>query len=124
MSRDRTDLERMLGITVDPSYPVRVHEYRAEGDADYEVVYAAIEIGQNDATELQRAAGLLAPDEDSYAAVILPSGWNVEPGDPPQWWPNDPTTLAHQAARQLDGGWVVSGYAEGTLLLLATPAGS
>lgn len=124
MNRDRTDLERMLGIAIDTSYPVLVHVYRAEGDADYEVVYAAIEMGQNDPNELQRAAGLLAPGDDSYAAAILPSGWNVEPGDPPRWWPNDPASLARQAARQLDGGWIVAGAERETLFLLVTRTGS
>ena len=124
MSDERNPLERALGARLDPSYPVRVHTYAVPG-LDYEVLYAAVQLPPDAVQALQDAARLTSPEAQAYTRVMLPSGWRVDPGDPPEWWPTDPESLTEQAARAADpGGWLVSGHRDGTLFVLATRAGA
>ncbi|MGW0229318.1 hypothetical protein ACWDWO_13460 [Actinopolymorpha singaporensis] len=115
----------LLGTPVDRTSPVRVHTYAAPGELDYEVVYAAVDLAEADARALLEHAGLTGPEAVSFARVMLPGGWNIDPGSPPAWWP-EPTVLRDQAARSLPpNGWLLCGYQDGTLYVLATrtPAG-
>jgi len=124
MNGDREMLENWLGTALDPSYPVRVHMYEEHSDADYEVGYGAVELPSAAVAAVQEAGGLLTPDALAFADVMLPSAWSVEPGDPPDWWPTDPSTLTAQAGRPLEGGWLACGYGAGVLFVLETRAGS
>jgi len=124
VSDDHLLVERMLGTAVDPGYPVRVHTFVAPGELDYQVRYAAVDIPMDALPALLDAAGLTTAEAAAYSLVMLPSGWFTEPGDPPEWWPTDPASLADQTVRPASpSGWLVAGHQGGTLYVLATSAG-
>lgn len=118
---ERDTIEHVLGVGLDPAVAVRAQVWTPGGGLDYTVVHASVQLARDAAAELAARSGLEAPDTAAAAAVLLPGGWSVEPADPPSWWPSDPTGLDDQAARPLDpDGWLVSGYGDGRLWLLAT----
>jgi hypothetical protein len=114
-------LEELLGTKVDEP-TVDLHEFRPSADLDVRTTYARVATDPAGAAELGARARLHG-DTDPQARVLLPSGWQVEPGDPPAWWP-DPATLADQRARLLaPNGWLVSGHADGWWYVLAVESG-
>lgn len=121
---ERDTVEQMLGVGLDPAVAVRAQVWTPGGGLDYTVVHACVQLARDAAARLVARAGLQAPGTAASAAVLLPGGWSVEPADPPSWWPLDPIGLEDQAARPMDpDGWLVSGYGDGWLWLLATWTG-
>lgn len=117
---ERETIEALLGTSLG-DLRHRLHVASPDGDLDVTVAYASLEIGRAQAVELVARAGLTSPEAARFAAVLLPGGWSVEPADPPPWWPADPSVLDEQAARPLDAnGWLVCGYGDGHLWMLAT----
>ncbi|MPV36323.1 hypothetical protein GB881_04535 [Georgenia subflava] len=119
------DVEQLLGSPVDRGLPLRGQTFSLSGGLDYRVSYGALTVPPERTEALWAAAGLATSAARAFTAVLMPAGWRVEPGDPPSWWPTDPSGLRDLRARPLvPGGWLAMGYADGTAYLLATQSGT
>lgn len=124
-AEQRSRLGHLLKVALQPSWPVDVHVFSVDAQADYHVVYGRLGLSMTEARELVAAAGLVSAGEDPLARVLLRSGWNLDPADPPAWWPADPASLDDQAARQVEpSGWLLGGYKNGFLYLLVSYVGT
>ncbi|MFD2470624.1 hypothetical protein [Amycolatopsis silviterrae] len=94
---------------------VEFHRWRPAPGIDYAIAYARLQLSRAAALAFQDRLGLGAD------AVYLATGWQVPAESAPEWWPAEPAmTLTDQAARATDGGgWLIAGYAEPYLYLLA-----
>lgn len=122
---DRRVVQRLLGCRLPAGLgAVSYERHKPNPDLALSTSFVRLQLPSESADALMRELGMRARGEDAETDFFLTSGWHVPDQSRPAWFDVQGDEVEGASARAFGvNGWLVGGYHDGALYLLATDSG-